>query len=274
MTVTYPTSSPTRDALTMLRRNLRHMQRYPSLTLMLLGQPILFLLLFVYVFGGTLGNGLGNGLGGAAVDAAAGREAYLGFVTPTILIITITGAILGTAISVAMDMTQGIMARFKTMAISKASVLTGHVVGTLIQTAIGLTVVLGVALLVGFRPSAGPVEWFAVIGLLLLVTVALTWMAVALGLKAKSVETASNTPMVFTLLPFLGSGFVPNDSLPAGLRLFAEYQPFTPVIETVRGLLLGTSVADSWLLAVGWCALFTVVGYGWSKSLFRQERSR
>jgi ABC-2 type transport system permease protein len=260
---------PVRDTLTMLRRNLRRMQRYPSLTLMLLGQPILFLLLFVYVFGGTLGNGLGD----AAADGAIGRKAYIGFVTPTILIITITGAILGTAISIAMDKTQGIMARFRTMSISKASVLTGHVLGTLIQTAIGLAVVLGVALLVGFRPSAGPAEWLAVIGLLLLTTLALTWMAVALGLNAKSVETASNTPMIFILLPFLGSGFVPNDSLPDWLRWFAEYQPFTPVIKTVRGLLLGTAVHNSWLLAVGWCVLFTIVGYAWSKSLFGKERT-
>jgi ABC-2 type transport system permease protein len=266
MTMTYPV----RDSLTMLRRNLRRMQRYPSLTLMLLGQPILFLLLFVYVFGGTLGNGLGD----AAADGATGREAYIGFVTPTILIITITGAILGTAISVAMDMTQGIMARFRTMSISKASVLTGHVIGTLIQTVIGLIAVLGVALLVGFRPSAGPVEWLAVVGLLVLVTVALTWMAVALGLKAKSVETASNTPLIFTLLPFLGSGFVPNDSLPAWLRWFAEYQPFTPIIKTLRGLLLGTPVGNSGLLAVGWCVLIATVGYVWSKSLFRKERTR
>jgi ABC-2 type transport system permease protein len=237
---------------------------------MLLGQPILFLLLFVYVFGGTLGNGLGS----AAADGAIGRQAYIGFVTPTILIITITSTILGTAISVAMDMTQGIMARFRTMSISKASVITGHVIGTLIQTAIGLAVVLGVALLVGFRPSAGLLDWLAVIGLLLLLTLALTWLAVALGLKAKSVETASNTPMIFILLPFLGSGFVPNDSLPDWLRWFAEYQPFTPVIKTVRGLLLGTSLGNSWLLAVGWCVLLTITGYIWSKSLFRKERTR
>jgi ABC-2 type transport system permease protein len=266
MTLIYPM----RDSLTMLRRNLRHMQRYPSLTLMLLGQPILFLLLFVYVFGGTLG----NGLGGAAADGAVGRRAYLGFVTPTILIITITGAILGTAISVAMDMTQGVMARFRTMSISKASVLTGHVIGTLIQTVLGLAAVLGVALAVGFRPSAGPLDWLAIIGLLVLVTLALTWLAVALGLRAKSVETASNTPLIFTLFPFLGSGFVPNDSLPGWLRWFAEYQPFTPVIITLRGLLLGTPVGHDGLLAVGWCGLFAAVGYLWARSLFRTERTR
>ena len=266
MTMTYPM----RDSLTMLRRNLRHMQRYPSLTLMLLGQPILFLLLFVYVFGGTLG----NGLGGAAAGGATGRDAYIGFVTPTILIVTITGAILGTAISVAMDKTQGIMARFRTMAISKASVLTGHVIGTLIQTANGLAVVLGVALLVGFRPSAGALDWLAVVALLLLFTLALTWMAVALGMKAKSVETASNTPLIFTLLPFLGSGFVPNDSLPGWLRWFAEYQPFTPVIKALRGLLLDTSIGTGGWLAVAWCVLFAIVGYIWAKSLFRKDAGR
>ncbi len=266
MTMTYPMQ----DSITMLRRNLRHMQRYPSLTLMLLGQPILLLLLFVYVFGRTLGNGLGE----AAAGGTTGRTAYIGFVTPSILIITITGAVLGTAISVAMDMTQGIMARFRTMAISRASVLTGHVIGTLIQTVIGLAVVTGVAVLVGFRPAAGPLGWLAAVGLLLLLTLALTWMAVALGLKAKSVETASNTPLIFTLLPFLGSGFVPNDSLPAWLRWFAEYQPFTPVIETLRNLLLDAAVGDKWLLAVGWCLLFSVAGYAWSKSLFRTERTR
>ncbi|HEX6358409.1 ABC transporter permease [Actinophytocola sp.] len=259
-----------RDSTTMLRRNMRHMQRYPSLTVMLVGQPIVLLLLFVYVFGGTLG----NGLGGAAVSGVGGRAAYVGYVTPAILLITVTSAVLGTAISVAMDMTEGIIARFRTMAISKASVLTGHVIGTVIQTAIGLAVVIGVALLVGFSPTAGVGEWFAVAGVLLLLTIALTWLAVAMGLAAKSVETASNTPMIFTLLPFMGSGFVPTDSLPAWLRWFAEYQPFTPVIETIRGLLLGTPIGNSALLTVGWCVLLTVLGYAWSKSLFAKERTR
>jgi ABC-2 type transport system permease protein len=256
-----------RDSTTMLRRNLRHMQRYPSLTIMLIGQPILLLLLFVYVFGGTLGDGLGPG-------GLGGRAEYVGYVTPAILMITITSAIMGTAISVAMDMTEGIIARFRTMAISKASVLTGHVIGTVIQTVIALAVVLGVALLIGFSPTAGFGEWLAVIGLLLLLTVALTWMSVALGLKAKSVETASNTPMIFTLLPFLGTGFVPADSMPAWLRWFAEYQPFTPVIETTRGLLLGTGIGNSGFLAVGWCVLLTVIGYAWSKSLYAKERTQ
>ena len=268
MTTAMTTASyAVRDSTTMLRRNLRHMQRYPSLTIMLVGQPILLLLLFVYIFGGTLGNGLGPG-------GAGGRAEYVGYVTPAILLIAITSAILGTAISVATDMTEGIIARFRTMAISRASMLTGHVLGTIIQTAFALAVVLGVALLIGFSPTAGPAEWLALVGVLLLVTLALTWFAVALGLKAKSVETASNTPMVFTLLPFVGSGFVPAESMPAWLRWFAEYQPFTPIIETIRGLLLGTGIGNSGLLTVGWCLLITAIGYFWSKSLFAKERER
>jgi ABC-2 type transport system permease protein len=131
-----------------------------------------------------------------------------------------------------------------------------------------------VALLVGFSPTAGFGAWLALIGMLFLLSLALTWFAVALGLKAKSVETASNTPMLFTLLPFLGSGFVPTDSMPAWLAWFAEYQPFSPVIETIRGLLLGTPVGDSWLLAVGWCVVIGGIGYVWSKSLFAKERTR
>ncbi|HEV7652580.1 MAG TPA: ABC transporter permease [Actinophytocola sp.] len=254
-----------RDSTTMLRRNLRHMQRYPSLTLMLLGQPIVFLLLFVYVFGGTLGDGLGG---------AGGRTEYVGYVTPAILLITVASAALGTAISVAMDMTEGIIARFRTMAISRASVLTGHVIGTVIQTVVALVVVVGVALLVGFSPTAGFVEWVAVAGLLLLLTVALTWLSVALGLVAKSVETASNTPMLFILLPFLSSGFVPTESMPGWLAWFAEHQPFTPITETIRGLLLGTPIGSSGPLAIGWCVLITVIGYAWSKSLFAKERTR
>jgi ABC-2 type transport system permease protein len=254
----------------MLRRSLRHLQRYPSLTAMLVGQPIVLLLLFVYVFGGTLG----NGLGGAAAGGTGGREAYVGYVTPAILLITITSAAIGTAISVATDMTEGIMARFRTMAISRASVLTGHVVATVVQAVAGLAVVLVVAVLVGFSPTAGAGEWVAVTGLLVLVTVALTWLSVAMGLAAKSVETASNTPMVFTLLPFVGSGFVPTGSMPAWLAWFAEHQPFTPIIETIRGLLLGTPIGDSGAFAVGWCVLLAAVGYAWSKALFAKERIR
>jgi ABC-2 type transport system permease protein len=258
------------DSLTMLRRNLRHMQRYPSLTFMLLAQPLIFLLLFVYVFGGTLG----DGLGGAAVSGLGGRAEYIGYVTPAILLITVTSAALGTAISIAMDMTEGIINRFRTMAIHRASVLTGHAIGTIIQTVLALAVVTGVALLIGFEPTAGFVDWLAAAGVLLLLTLALTWLSMALGLKAKSVETASNTPLVFMLLPFLSSGFVPAESMPAWLRWIAEYQPFTPVIETLRGLLLGTPIGNSGILAVAWCVVLTVIGYAWSKRLYTKVQDK
>ena len=157
------------------------------------------------------------------------------------------------------------------MAISRMAVLTGHVVGSLIQTLGSMAVITGVALLVGFRPNATPVEWLAAIGLLAMFSLALIWLAAALGLKAKSVETASNAPTILVLLPFLSSGFVPTDSMPTAMRWFAEYQPFTPVIETVRGLLLGTAIGTSAVLAVGWSILIGLVSYVWAKRLYNRD---
>jgi ABC-2 type transport system permease protein len=254
------------DSSTMLRRQMRHMIRYPSLTVMLVGMPIVFLLLFVYVFGGTLGAGLGG--------VAGGRSAYLEYVVPGILMMTIAGGAQGTAISVAMDMTEGIIARFRTMAISRASVLVGHVVGSLIQTMISMVVVLGVAVIIGFRPSAGPLGWIAAIGLLALTTFSVTWLSVAFGMVSKSVETASNIPMFLMLLPFLGSGFVPTNSMPAGIRWFAEYQPFTPIMETLRGLLMGTAIGNSGILAVAWCMAIALLGFAWSVRLYERNPLR
>ena len=192
------------DSATMLRRNLRRLRRYPSMTLLLVGMPIVFLLLFVYVFGGQLGHGLGSAYAGGHT----GRAGYLNYVTPGILLMTVAAAVQGTAIVVAMDMTGGIIDRFRTMAIARSAVLTGHVLASLIQTLLSIGIVLGVAVALGFRPTAGPLEWLAAIGVLTLFSLALIWLATALGLAAKSVETASNTPMFLTLLPFLGSGFV------------------------------------------------------------------
>jgi len=259
-------SYATHDSRTMLRRNLRRIARYPSMTLMLVGFPIVFLLLFVYVFGGTLGAGLGGSSGG--------RAEYVNYVAPAILVMAVSASIQGTAISISMDMTEGIIARFRTMAISQTAVLTGHVIGSMIQTIASIAVIVGVAMLVGFRPTAGIVEWMGAISLLVMFSFALIWLAVALGLNAKSVETASNTPMFLTLLPFLGSGFVPTESMPAGLRWFAEYQPFTPFIETLRGLLIGTSVADQAVLAVVWSVGIGVASYVWAKRIFRRPRVR
>jgi ABC-2 type transport system permease protein len=261
-TLTYAVS----DSMTMLRRNLRHILRYPQLTFMLVGLPVIFLLLFVYVFGGTLGAGLTAGSGG--------RGGYVDYVTPGILLMAIAGVAQGTAISVAMDMNEGIIARFRTMAIFRPSVLTGHVLGAVIQTALSLIVVVAVALLIGFRPTADLVEWIAAIGVLAMITLALTWLTVALGLVSKNVESASNLPMPLMLLPFLGSGFVPTDSMAAGLRWFAEYQPFTPVMETLRGLVLGTRIGGSAIIAVGWCVVITVASFVWARRAFDRDPVR
>ncbi len=253
------------DSLTMLRRQLRHLQRYPSMTVMLVGLPVVLLLLFVYVFGGTLGAGLpGPGTGG-------GRAAYVSYVTPGIIMVTVASVAQGAAISVAMDMAQGIIARLRTMAIWRPSVLTGHVLGSLIQAVLSVAVVIGVAALIGFRPATGPLRWLAAAGLVVLISFAMTWLAVALGLVARNPESASNLPMFLMLLPFLGSGFVPTGSMPAGLRWFAEYQPFTPVNETLRGLLLGTPIGSNAVIAIAWCAGITVGAYLWAKALYRRR---
>jgi ABC-2 type transport system permease protein len=258
------------DSATMLRRNLRRLRRYPSMTLLLIGMPIVFLLLFVYVFGGQLGAGLGRGLAGGH----AGRAGYLNYVTPGILLMTVAAAVQGTAIVVAMDMTGGIIDRFRTMAIARACVLTGHVLASLIQTLLSILVVLGVAVAVGFRPTADAASWLAAIGVLALFALALIWLATALGLAAKSVETASNTPMFLTLLPFLGSGFVPTASMPAGLRQFATYQPFTPVTETLRGLLTGTHIGANAIAAIAWSVGIALASYLWARHLYNQRRAR
>jgi ABC-2 type transport system permease protein len=255
-----------RDSATMLRRNFRHMVRYPSVSLVVVAIPVILLLLFVYVFGRTLGAGLG-----ALSDGGA---SYADYVTPGILLMAIAGASQSTAISVAMDMHEGIIARFRTMGIARASVLIGHVVGTTIQTMIGLAVVLAVALAVGFRPNATVVEWIAAAGVLAMITLAITWLSVALGLYPSSVEAASNLPMPLILLPFLGSGFVPTDSMPAGIRWFAEYQPFTPFIETLRGLLMGTPIGKSAVLTIAWCAVITLIGARWGLRLYDRGPSR
>jgi ABC-2 type transport system permease protein len=258
------------DSRTLLRRNLRRLQRYPSMTLLLIGMPIVFLLLFVYVFGGQLEHGLSDALAGGH----SGRAGYLNYVTPGILLMTVAATVQGTAIVVAMDMTTGIIDRFRTMAIARAAVLTGHVLASLIQTLISIAIVLGVAIALGFRPTADLLDWLAVLGLLALFAFALIWLAVALGLAAKSVETASNTPMFLTLLPFLSSSFVPTASMPEGLRQFATYQPFTPVTETLRGLLTGTHIGTHAIVAILWSVGIAAGSFLWATRLYNQRQPR
>lgn len=261
---------PTADVVTMLRRNLLRAVRYPGLTLFIVAGPLVMLLLFVYVFGGAFGAGVAPGV----APGAEGRAAYLDYITPTLLILTVVGAGQSIAIGAAMDAASGIMARFKTMAISPGSVLSGQVLGTVVQGLAALVLVLGAALALGYRSQAGALDWLALLGLFVLLGLALTWLCVAMGLNARSVETASNTPMILLLLPFLGSGFVPVATMPTAVRWFAEYQPFTPIIETVRGLLAGGAGLEDAVAAqaVGWCVAIGLVGYAWARSLYRRER--
>jgi ABC-2 type transport system permease protein len=254
------------DSATMIRRNLKRVIRYPSMTFQLLFMPVVFLLLFVYVFGGTLGAGIGGPTGG--------RAEYLNYVTPTIILMAITSAVQGTTISIALDMTEGIVDRFRTMAIARVSVLTGHVVGSLVQTVLSIAFVLGVAVLIGFRPNASAAGWLALIGLMVAMAFALIWLSAALGLASKTVEGSSNVGLPLILLPFFGNGFVPTDSMPTVLRWFAEYQPFTPFISALRGLLMGTPIGNDGYLALAWCLVIGVGGFLWSKKLFNRESTR
>lgn len=254
------------DSTTMTRRSLRRVIRYPSMTLILVGMPVVFLLLFVYVFGETLGAGLGG--------ANVGRTGYASYVTPGVLLITVAAAAQGTAISVAMDMAAGLIARFRTMPVTKSAVLTGHAVTAFLQTMLSVGLVLAVALAVGFRPAAGVADWLAAAGIVGLFTLALTWLSVAMGLAAKTVETASNLPMFLILLPFLSSGFVPTESLPGPLRWFAENEPFTPLTESVRGLLLGTPNGHDLALAIGWSVAIMLVSYLWAQRMFDRRPTR
>jgi len=250
------------DSVTMFRRQLVHMLRYP-LGLFTIGIPVIILLLFVYVFGGTMGAGIAG--------VSGGRAEYLAYLVPGILLIAIATGSQMTAIAVSMDMTEGIIARFRTMSISRSAVLAGHVLSSMLQTMAAIAAVIGAAVLIGYRPQADAVGWLGAIGLLALISFAITWLSVGMGLVTKSVETASNLPMPLMLLPFLGSGFVPTETLPSGIRWFAEYQPFTPIMETLRALLEGTSVGSAGPIAIAWCVAIALTGYLWSRKLYERD---
>jgi ABC-2 type transport system permease protein len=253
-----------RDSATMLRRNLKHLVRYPSLTITIIGMPVVFLLLFVYVFGATMGAGLPGG---------TGRADYLQYVTPAILVMTVVSVANSTAILVAKDATEGIIDRFRTMPISRSAPLTGHVLAAMAQTVLGVLAVLLIALTLGFRSDASLAGWAGAVGVVLLMAWAVTWLGVALGLVSGSVEAASNAPMPLLLLPFLSSAFVPTDSMPRGLAWFAGHQPFTPIIDTLRACLDGRAPgADGWW-AIGWCVLIAAACSWWGTRLFGRVRA-
>ena len=249
------------DSATMLRRDFRHLRRYPVMTISGVVTPTVMLLLFVYVFGGAMSSGLGG-------------ATYVNYLVPGILMMTLGSGCAATAVGVNMDMTEGIVARFRTMAISRASVLTGRVAGSMIRTLISVVLVIGVALIAGFRPTAGPVQWLEAIGFITLLTLALTWLAIGLGMAAKSPEGANGSTLLLQFGPFISSGFVRPDTMPAGVRWFAENQPFTSMIETMRGLLLGTPIGNSAIMATAWCIAIASVGYLWARATYKRDPIR
>ncbi|MCX5320929.1 ABC transporter permease [Streptomyces sp. NBC_00120] len=253
-----------RDSSTMLRRNLLHARRYPSLTLNLLLTPIMLLLLFVYIFGDVMSAGIGGG--------GADRSVYIAYIVPGLLLMTIGSTTIGTAVSVSNDMTEGIIARFRTMAIHRGSVLIGHVIGSVLQCIASVILVGAVAVAIGFRSTnATALEWIAAFGLLVLFAMALTWIAVGMGLISPNAEAASNNAMPLILLPLLSSAFIPTDTMPGWFQPIAQYQPFTPAIETLRGLLLGSEIGNNGWLTIAWSLGLTVLGYYWSKAKFNDD---
>ncbi|KOY59514.1 MULTISPECIES: ABC transporter permease [Streptomyces] len=251
-----------RDSSTMLRRNLLHARRYPSLTLNLLMTPVMLLLLFVYIFGGAMSGGIGGG----------GRDEYIAYIVPGILLMTIGSTVVGAAVSVSTDMSEGIIARFRTMAIHRSSVLIGHVVGSVLQSIASVVLVGLVGVAIGFRSTdASVLEWLAAFGLIALYALALTWIAVGMGMASPNAEAASNSAMPLILLPLISSAFTPIDSMPGWFQPIAEYQPFTPAIETLRGLLLGTEIGNNGWLALGWSIALIALGYRWSTAQFKRD---
>ena len=255
-----------RDSATMMRRDFRHAIRYPMPTIGGLMVPVFLLLLFVGVFGNTLRAGLG------AAAPTGGR--YIDYLAPGILVMTAGASAAATAVNVCIDMNEGIIARFRTMAISRTSVLTGQVLGSLTRTLISGALVVGVALGLGFRPSATPLEWVAVAGMFAMLTLALTWLTIAFGLQTKTPAGANSLSLIPQFLPFISSAFVPTASMPVGVRWFAENQPFTPVINTIRGLLIGTPIGNNAIVAVAWCVGLTAAGYVWSRARYNRYVTR
>ncbi|NJC23261.1 ABC-2 type transport system permease protein [Arthrobacter pigmenti] len=255
------------DTATLTGRGLQRLIRYPSMVIMMIGLPVIFLLMFVYVFGGMLGTGLGTAGGG-------GVAAYLQYVVPGIVLMAVGTGGAGTAIYIAMDMRQGVAARLATMDVSRIAILSAHALVSVVQALLATLAVGGVAMLLGFRPAGGVLGTLGALGVVALVAFAITWLSLALGIISDTVETASNLPMPLSFLPFLSSGFVPTDSMPAWLGVVAEYQPFTPFIETVRGLLMGTDIGNYGWQALLWCVLLTGTGMVWSLSKYEASQTR
>ncbi len=239
-------------------RSLRHITRSPDTIITTTIMPIAFLLLFVYVFGGAINTG---------------SESYVNYLLPGILLITIASGISYTAFRLFLDMKSGIFERFQSMPIARSSVLWAHVLTSLVANLISVVVVVLVALLMGFHSGAGVLDWLAVAGILMLFTLALTWIAVIPGLTAKSPDGASafSYPLIF--LPFISSAFVPTDSMPGAVRAFAENQPVTTIVNTIRDLLTQQPVGTDIWIALAWLVGILIVAYTFAMATYRRKIS-
>jgi ABC-2 type transport system permease protein len=244
------------DTVTLLGRSLRHIGRSPDTIITTAIMPIAFMLLFVYVFGGAI---------------ETGTDSYVTYLLPGILIITIASGISYTAYRLFLDMKSGIVERFQSMPIARTSVLWAHVLTSMVANLVSIVVVVLVALLMGFRSDAGPMAWLAVFGILVLFTLGLTWLAVIPGLTASTVEGASafSYPLIF--LPFISSAFVPTESMPGPVRAFAEHQPVTSIVNTIRELFAGSSLGSDLWVALAWCLGLLVVAWALAVSTYNRK---
>jgi ABC-2 type transport system permease protein len=245
------------DTTALLGRSLRHVGRSPDTIITTAIIPIAMMLLFVYVFGGAIRTG--------------GEGRYVDYLLPGILLITIASGISYTSYRLFLDMQGGIFERFQSMPIARSAVLWAHVLTSLVANLVSLAVVVGVAVIMGFRSGAGVLSWLAVAGILLLFTLALTWLAVIPGLTASSVEGASafSYPLIF--LPFISSAFVPTDSMPGPVRSFAEHQPVTSIVDAIRSLFADQPLGSDLWIALAWCVGLLVVAYGLAMSVYRSK---
>ena len=243
------------DSTIMLRRNFQHTIRNPVAVFNAVLLPIVIMLMFVGEIGGAFNVGV----------------KYVEYATPGMIVLTICYGLSATALAVNSDMTKGIINRFKVMDISRSAVLSAQVVATVLRSLIAVAAIIGVAFALGFRPAASFLDWLGAIGLIVLVSFATSWFTVALGLAAKTPESASMAIVPLILLPFLSSAIVPAGKMGPGIRQFAEYQPFTPIIETLRGLLAGHPSAGYVIAAVAWCVGIALVGYLWSLATFNKR---
>src|SRR5919198_3833706 len=247
--------SPVVDALTMVGRCVRLSTRNLEALLTSLLLPVMLMLLFVYLFGGAIHTG----------------TRYVTYVVPGIILLCAGFGSSTTAVAVSQDMKGGIVDRFRSMDIGGVPVLAGHVTASVVRNPASTVLVLAVAFLIGFRPSAGPLDWLAVAGVLLLYVLAISWLSAAVGLLAKSPEAASGFTFLVMFLPYPSSAFVPIDTMPGWIHGFARHQPATPVIETIRGLLLGTPLGSSPWLAVAWCGGILIASVALAAVLFRRR---